>query len=201
MIDKERRHQPGQPKTRLVGAGPRISDVRAGGRAHRLCAGCRDVRRSRLSAGRRPHLWFSQKHHGRPRRRFLRLDGLKRRRARRRQAAICARDRAGNIGPAGLLRCHRCCGGARPRDRRRALGAGQPRDARRRLPPRRAGQGRTLSGRQCRDGEGAAGAASLHGDARMARHKRRPPPISSRQRSSIPRPAASSSPLHRTRGN
>ena len=127
-----------------------------------------DVRRSRLSAGRGPHLRFSQKHHGRARRRLLRLDGPERRRARRRQAAICARDRAGDLGPAGLLRRDRRRRSARSRDIRRALGAGQPRAARRRFPPRRAGQGRSLSRRQCRDGKGAAGAASLHGDARMA---------------------------------
>ena len=65
----------------------------------------------------------------------------------------------------GLLAYYDATGVVEARDlaiSRRALGVGQSRPARRRLPPRRAGQGRSLSRRQCRDGEGAAGAASLH---------------------------------------
>ena len=64
-------HEPGQPEAGLVGAGARVSDVRAGGRACRLCAGLDHVRRSHLPAGRGSHLRLPQEHHGRARRRLL----------------------------------------------------------------------------------------------------------------------------------
>ena len=192
LIDKTGAHQPGLAEARLVGAVARIPDVRAAGRAGGLCARLGDVRRSRLPAGRRSHLRLPQRHDGRARRRLLRLHGHGRGRARRRQAPY-ARETA---------RRSRACSPitTRPARRRRAISRSraarwalrQPRAAGRRLPPRRTGHGRALPRRQCRDGQGAAGAASLDRRARMADAARRRPPTSSPRPSSIPRPAASS---------
>ena len=77
-------------------------------------------------------------------------------------------------------------------DRGRRLGAARAQPAGRRLPPCRAGRGRALSRRQCRDGHSPAGAASLDRRAQMARRRQRRPAISSPRPSSTPRPAASS---------
>ena len=121
MVDKASgRDEPGQSEAGLVGAGAGISDVRAGGRACRLCAGLDHVWRSRLPAGRGSHLRLPERHAGRARRRLLRFARHERGRTRRRPAAICARDRAGDRGTARLLRRDRCSGSARTRHRARA---------------------------------------------------------------------------------
>ena len=201
MIDKHRRHQPGQSETRLVGAGAGISDVLAGGGADRLCAGVGDVRRSRLSAGRRPHLRLSQKYHGRARRRLLRLDGPERRRARRRQAAIRTRNRAGDFGTAGLLRCHRR--GGRARSCESAARAGRWPIARcpaavSATPSRTRAVliSPTMSRWRRRCWRCIAPPGCANGSTARAL-----PPISSRQRSSTPRPAALSPPPRPTRSS
>ena len=110
---QDRRARPGQSEAGLVGPGPRIPDVCAGGRPCRLFARLDDVRRSRLPADRRSHLWISPRQDGRTRRRLLRLLWHERGRTRRRPP-IYTRETAQAV--AGLLAYSDATGVAEARD-------------------------------------------------------------------------------------
>ena len=134
----------------------------------------RAVRRSGLSRGRRPHLRLPQEHARRTGRRLLCLDGHGRGPARRRQAPVCARDRPGDPGPRSPTTTRPATRGAGARRRAPPTGRCASAPAGRRLPPCRARRGRALSRRQCRDGRGPAGAASLDRRAQMAGRRATP---------------------------
>jgi hypothetical protein len=103
LIDKDAAasaRSPWRPTGRSLA---RIPDVRAAGGADGLCARSGAVQGSRLSRRGGPDLRIPEVQARGAGRRLLRLDGHGRGPARRRQAAVRARDRPGDPGPRGLL--------------------------------------------------------------------------------------------------